>query len=333
MATPNAAQDYTPNGSPQAAPWIRIARTGTWTDSKGTPRTFTSADFDTIVRNYDPQQEEAPLVFGHPETDSPAYGWVRALRRDGDILYAQIAHVPAAVREVVQDRHYRYVSMALHPDGKRLRHVGLLGGVPPAIKGLGPVQLGDGSEAVVIQFAAPAFEQPFPGGTRMDPVSTDELQKRIGALEQQVNSLTTANNELKDKLAASDKARADAEQAKTAADDGKAKAEQEFAAYKGEQAKAARTARLERLTTDGKVTPGEHKDILLQVDALSKVPEPVEFSDGGKETLEERFWKQLEGRAPAPFLQPVAPPAGAGPAFSAPTSAAAAAPVDLSRKI
>lgn len=326
MPTPNAAQDATP----LANPWIRIARTGTWTDSQGTPRTFTSADFDTIVRNYDPQQEEAPLVIGHPETDSPAYGWVRALRRTGVDLFAQLAQVPETVREAVQSGSYRYVSMALHPGGKRLRHVGLLGGVPPAIKGLGPVQLGDGSDAIVIRFAAHAPEPPAPGGTRMD---MEDLQKRIGALEQQVNSLTTANNELKDKLAASDKARADADTARTAAEEGKTSVEQEFAAYRGEQAKAARTARLERLTADGKVTPGEHKDILVQVDALSKVPEPVEFSDGGKETLEERFWKQLEGRTPAPFLQPVAPPAGAGPAFSAPTAAAAAAPADLSRKI
>ena len=332
MPTPNAAQ----GASPQAAPWIRIARTGTWTDSQGTPRTFTSADFDAIVRNYDPQQEEAPLVIGHPETDSPAYGWVRALRRTGADLFAQLAQVPETVREAVHSGSYRYVSMALHPGGKRLRHVGLLGGVPPAIKGLGPVQLGDGSDAIVIRFAAHAPEQPAPGGTRMDPVSTDELQKRIGALEQQVNSLTTANNELKDKLAASDKARADADTARTAAEEGKASAEQEFAAYKGEQAKAARASRLERLTTEGKVTPGEHKDILLQMEALSKVPEPVEFSDGDKETLEERFWKQLEGRTPAPFLYSVAPPAGTGPAFSAPTSATVApavAPVDLSRKI
>lgn len=329
MPTPDIAQAAAQDAAPRANPWIRIARTGTWTDSQGTPRTFTSADFDAIVRNYDPQQEEAPLVIGHPETDSPAYGWVRALRRTGADLFAQLAQVPETVREVVQSGSYRYVSMALHPGGKRLRHVGLLGGVPPAIKGLGPVQLGDGSDAIVIRFAAHAPEPPAPGGTRMD---MEDLQKRIGALEQQVNSLTTANNELKDKLAASDKARADADTARTAAEEGKASVEQEFAAYKGEQARAARAARLERLTADGKVTPGEHKDILAQVDALSKVPEPVEFSDGGKETLEERFWKQLEGRSPVPFLQPVAPPAGAGPAFSAPT-AAAAAPADLSRKI
>lgn len=326
--------------APPETTWIRIARTGTWTDSHGTPRTFTGADLDALVASYDPAMEEAPLVLGHPETDSPAYGWVRALRRTGEYLYAQLAHVPAQLRDAVRDRAYRYVSMALSPDGKRLRHVGLLGGVPPAIKGLGPVQLGDGAEAIVIRFsespeANPNPEQPAPGGN-MNP---EELQKRIGALEQQINSLTAAAAELKEQLAASEQARAASDTAKAAAEEGKAKAEQEFAAYKGEQAKAARTARLERLTTEGKVTPGEHKDIMAQVDALAKVPGPVEFSDGATDTLEERFWKSLEGRNTAPFLQSATAPAGTGPAFAAPGHAAghvsvqAPPEVDYGRKL
>lgn len=308
--------------------WIAIARTGTWKDSSGKSHTFTTRDFDAIIRNYDPATEEAPLVFGHPAEDAPAYGWVQALRRDGETLLAQLAQVPAAVREVVQSGAYRYVSMALHPGGDRLRHVGLLGAVPPAIKGLGPVQLADGEGVVSIQFAASGREAP--GGT----MTPEELQKRLGALEQQLQALNEANAALKEQLATSEKGRAEAEQAKATAEEGKATVEAEFSAYRGEQVKASRMARLERLTAEGRVTPGEHKDILAQVEALSKVPDPVEFSDGVKETLEERLWKGLEARTPSGLAMTFSAPGGPahGPAQPPFRQPEASAP-DLSRKI
>lgn len=289
--------------TPNQAPWIPIAQTGTWKDSGGTPRSFTAADLDAIIANYDPKQEEAPLVLGHPKTDDPAYGWVRGLKREGGRLFAQIAQVPAELSQAVQTGLYRYVSMALHPGGKRLRHVGLLGAVPPAIKGLGPVQLNDGDGVVTVECFA---EEPTAGGNTMP---TEDLQQRLGALEQQVKSLTEANAALTEKLAASEKGKGEAEAAKASAEQGKTQVEQEFAAFKGERQQADRTARLEKLTAAGKVTPGEHKDILTQVETLAKVPEAVEFSDGSKDTLEERFWKSLETRTESPLL---------GQAFSAP---------------
>lgn len=292
--------------TPTTDPWIPIAQTGTWRDSGGTPRTFTQANFDAIIANYDPKREEAPLVLGHPKTDDPAYGWVRALKREGGLLFAQIAQVPAELRQAVQSGLYRYVSMALHPGGQQLRHVGLLGAVPPAIKGLGPVQLNDGDGVVTVECFA---EEPTAGGNTMPP---EDLQQRLGALEQQVKSLTEANAALTEKLAASEKGKGEAEAAKASAEQGKTQVEQEFAAFKGERQQADRTARLEKLTAAGKVTPGEHKDILTQVETLAKVPEAVEFSDGSKDTLEERFWKGLEARAESALL---------GQAFSAPDQA------------
>ena len=60
-------------------------------------------------------------MLGHPKTDDPAYGWVRGLKREGERLFAQIAQVPASLSQAVQTGLYRYVSMALHPGGKRLR--------------------------------------------------------------------------------------------------------------------------------------------------------------------------------------------------------------------
>lgn len=305
--------------TPSQDPWIAIGQTGTWKDSGGTPRSFTTADLDAIIANYDPKQEEAPLVLGHPKTDDPAYGWVRGLKREGGRLFAQVAQVPAELSHAVQTGLYRYVSMALHPGGKRLRHVGLLGAVPPAMKGLGPVQLNDGDGVVTVECFA---EEPTAGGNAMP---TDDLQQRLGALEQQVKSLAEANAVLAEKLAASEKGKAETEAAKASVEAGKTQVEQEFAAFKGERVSADRRTRLERLTAAGKVTPGEHKDILTQVEALAKVPEAVEFSDGTKDTLEEHFWKGLEARTESPLL---------GQAFSAPVAkTAGVVTTDLASKM
>ena len=82
--------------------WIEIARTGTFTDSAGRPQTFTARDLDAIARSYDPDQRDAPLVFGHPESDAaPAFGWAEKLRSEGGKLFATFVHVPDEVRELV----------------------------------------------------------------------------------------------------------------------------------------------------------------------------------------------------------------------------------------
>lgn len=82
--------------------WIEIARTGTFTDSAGRPQTFTEGDLEAIAHAYDPAKRDAPLVFGHPKTDAaPAFGWAARLRAENGKLFAQFAHVPDAVRDLV----------------------------------------------------------------------------------------------------------------------------------------------------------------------------------------------------------------------------------------
>ena len=113
--------------------WIEIARTGTFTDSAGRPQTFTEQDLDAIARTYDPDRRDAPLVFGHPQTDAaPAFGWVEKLKHEGAKLFATFAHVPGEVKKLVAKKHYRHVSMSLMPDRVSLRHVALLGAAQPA---------------------------------------------------------------------------------------------------------------------------------------------------------------------------------------------------------
>ena len=53
---------------------IKIFRGGAQTTAAGQTIEFSEADLDGVVRNYDPAVHEAPIVFGHPKTDAPAYG-------------------------------------------------------------------------------------------------------------------------------------------------------------------------------------------------------------------------------------------------------------------
>ena len=126
--------------------WIDVARTGTWTDMHGREVSLDAARFDALVTAY-AAGDPAPVVVGHPSTDAPAYGWVDRLRRVGDRLQARLRDIAPAFREAVEAGSYRGRSIALL--GDRLRHVGFLGGRPPAIPGLTPTQFADTPDAVV----------------------------------------------------------------------------------------------------------------------------------------------------------------------------------------
>jgi hypothetical protein len=298
-------------------PWICIARTGTFHDSEGRPHTFTEADLERIRAGYDPAKSEAPLVFGHPKDSDPAFGWVAALKREGTKLLAQFAHVPAAVKKLVQDRRYRYVSMSLSPDKKRLLHVGLLGAAAPAIDGLTPVSLS--AEALTINFTAPEGS-----GGSMNP---EELQKQIGAQLEQIKTLRTDNDKLRADLAESNKNFA-------AAEAGYVKVRADFAAYKKDLAAEKRKARVRALVDAGKLEPAKEAETLSFAAALGDIQAPVNFTaaDGKTEeiTTEERYFRELESRAPDPrfstnFTAPL-------PGHIAPQPAVAV-PADITNKL
>ncbi len=66
--------------------WIDIAREGTFDDSYGGPKLFTASDFDRLIASFEEGSRRIPLVFGHPKTSAPAFGWVEALRCAGSVL-------------------------------------------------------------------------------------------------------------------------------------------------------------------------------------------------------------------------------------------------------
>lgn len=130
---------------------IEIFKTGSHTDSAGNTRTWTEEDLDAIQRKYNPAEHEAPVVIGHPENNAPAFGWVEGLERKGGVLYARLKDLVPEFVEAVKKGLFKKRSISLYPD-MTLRHVGFLGAIPPAVKGLADVAFSE-SEAVTIEFA------------------------------------------------------------------------------------------------------------------------------------------------------------------------------------
>ena len=120
--------------------WIEIFRSGEFVSSNGVSETFSEENLQQIAETYNKSIEKspneiAPLVKGHPQSDDPAYGWVERLARRGSYLYAKLKQVTPEIIDDVKSGRFKKVSIALYPN-LMLRHVGLLGAVPPAVKGL-----------------------------------------------------------------------------------------------------------------------------------------------------------------------------------------------------
>lgn len=273
--------------------WIEIARTGTFEDSAGRLRTFTAGDLDAIARSYDPAKRDAPLTFGHPQTDkAPAYGWVEKLKSEGGRLYANFSQVPEQVRDLVAKGHYRHVSMSLMPDLVTLRHVALLGAEQPAIDGLAAVEFTDGGDAITVDFAAARGEG--------DTMTIEELQRQIGQLQGQLEALRAENASLKKQADSHKQEKDKAEAAKTEAEQKAEKASADFAAYRGKIEGERREARVAALVKAGKVKPAEKAGVLDFAARLATQTGTVDFAapDGRTEKLsmEERYFRDLEAR-------------------------------------
>ncbi|MCA3349648.1 MAG: peptidase [Roseomonas sp.] len=143
---------------------LHIFRSGVHQPMQGGALEFREADLAATAAAYDPALGEAPLVVGHPKTDAPAYGWVRALRAEGGDLVAEPHQVEPAFAEMVQAGRFKKISASFytpnHPSNPKpgafyLKHVGFLGAAAPAVKGLRDVAFAaDDADVVTLEFAA-----------------------------------------------------------------------------------------------------------------------------------------------------------------------------------
>ena len=107
--------------------WCEIFTTGRHKDSKGNVRNWTKSDLEEIKSNFYTKNPDAPICCGHPQSNSPAYGWVDDLKIEDDInkishLYASYKNVQPEFKEAYNRGLFKTRSISLTPD-LVLRHV------------------------------------------------------------------------------------------------------------------------------------------------------------------------------------------------------------------
>lgn len=142
---------------------IEIFRPGRHVSASGEALTFSEADVAAIAAGYDPEVHRAPLVVGHPKDNSPAFGHASSLAVHGGKLLAAVDQIDPSFAEAVNAKRYPKVSASFYrpsspanpkPGAYYLRHIGFLGGMPPAVKGLADASFaGTADDMVTVEFA------------------------------------------------------------------------------------------------------------------------------------------------------------------------------------
>lgn len=298
---------------------------GTRADNSGKEVTITPDDLNAIANGYNPSFHEAPIVIGHPDDNAPAYGWVKSLSVQGDKLYAEFGEMDDDFVELVKAGRYKKVSASFYPpkhpsnpkpDNWYLRHIGFLGALPPAVKGLSPVSFNDNSDGVVsfgelsesekLVFDIKSifarffnFSESQPPASESDnanpSVSTDEPSKTDTSGDKSDNPNPTPNNQSETAMNELNDAVARAE-----------KAEAELAKFKAEQAKKERDLAntvnanfAESLVKDGKIKPCD-KDLLTQVLNFAEFPNDTtaDFGEGDNKKPLAVAFKEFLGNLP-----------------------------------
>ncbi len=260
--------------------WIEVFRSGRQTDSAGTERNWTEADLNHAVASFDPSKHEPPVVIGHPKDNAPAFGWIDALKREGNVLLARLKQVAPEFSQMVQEGRFKKRSVSFYPDGT-LRHVGFLGAMPPAVKGLKDIAFGE--EVPVYEYeekqpTTPHQHQEEENMTLEEALRDNErLKGQVATLEGEKRTAETKATEFSEKA--------------TAAEARATKAEKERDDLKAATAKDRETRInaeiaefVDGLVNEGRVAPGEKDTKVKQLTAAAKV-QNYEFSEGGDDTF------------------------------------------------
>lgn len=112
-----------------------IFSSGKHTDSKGNTKEWTNDDLDKICYQFKNVHSTVPVCIGHPQTNSPAYGWLNNVQRIGNNLYCDFKDVQEEFKTALKKGLFKNRSISLDKD-LNIRHLAFLGGQAPAIKGL-----------------------------------------------------------------------------------------------------------------------------------------------------------------------------------------------------
>lgn len=143
---------------------IIVFKAGKHTSANGQAYEFSEADLREMASSYDTALHEAPIVLGHPKDDAPAKGWVakvefnEATETEPATLSVEYKQVDPEFAESVNKGAYKKRSISLYsrtspsnptPGKLYLKHVGYLGAMPPAVKGMPDHEFAEDGEAMV----------------------------------------------------------------------------------------------------------------------------------------------------------------------------------------
>lgn len=150
---------------------IEVFRPGTFTPMEGASITYSAGDLRAIADAYDPETAPAPVVVGHPDTDAPAYGWIKSFHYDteSERLFADLHQIEPQFADLVKGGRFKKVSMAFFSPGQPHnpvpgtwypKHVGFLGAAAPAVSGLRNAKFAAAADAVfTAAFGERGFEE------------------------------------------------------------------------------------------------------------------------------------------------------------------------------
>lgn len=289
---------------------LHIFRPGQQTDMSGRVIDFTEADLSACAAAYDPALHEAPIVVGHPKTDSPAYGWVSGLASARDGLFAEPVQVDPQFSEMVGAGRFKKISASFYlPDSPSnpkpgvyyLRHVGFLGAQPPAVKGLKPVEFGETEQGVVEfgdyddQLNASLWRRLrewFIGASGIETADQVVPGWAVASLEQMANEETddegapepSYSEQQESTVTPAEKAALEAENARLKAELDASNAEKAAqAAQRAAEAKQRRhgenAAFAEGLVAEGRLKPA-HRDAVVAFMDFACADESAQFGEG-----------------------------------------------------
>jgi len=137
---------------------VHVLQAGTYRDLHGNTVEIGAELMRALADSYDERLYAAPVVIGHPQHDSPRYGTVVEPRHTGADMDVGLTQLDPAFVDAHRAGRYPQRSLsfwpAAHPSNPTpgrpyIRHLGFLGGAPPAIKGLRPAELAADAEGVV----------------------------------------------------------------------------------------------------------------------------------------------------------------------------------------